>query len=51
MEETPTVPGVVVIKMDPQSDEWKARISKIKKDLANKNNGEEHEYDSFGYRN
>ena len=50
MEENQTVPGVTIIKMDPDSPEWKARISKIKKDLADKNNGEEHEYDSFGYR-
>ena len=40
----------IVIKMDPESEEWKKKIEEINEKLRNKYNGDLHEDNSFGYR-
>ena len=38
-----------IIKMDPESPEWKARMEKLHEKLLDKYNGEEHEETSYKY--
>ena len=42
------VSDVTIIKMDPESPEWKAKIAKLQEQLKQKYDGAEHE--EIGYK-
>lgn len=41
---------VTIIRMDPESPEWKQHIAELQEKLRNKYNGDLHEDNSPGYR-
>lgn len=49
MEEETTLSDCVVIKMDPESPEWKAKIAKLQAQVRNKYDGADHEETNYKY--
>ena len=48
MDEETKISDVTIIKMDPESPEWKAKIAKLQEQVRQKYNGAEHE--EIGYK-